>query len=363
MTAITLPRTALVDELQLASTIAERKATVPILGSVMLDIGGGQLTLTATNYDCTVISDIDADGDVWAGCVPREQLLGLARLFDGDSISITPNGNGVKLQSGRGKHILPFYDVKDFPNIPRVDTEPFTLPLSPLQQMVGQVQFTVLDHADSVKPSDIPFTGISIRCDGTQLEVMATRKVVTAICECECVVEPFALIIPRQAVAALLKLEGESVQMRVSEGQAEFTTGSRTLLTRLLVGQFPEWRKFVPSPQATVTVNCDELKTAIQRAAVTMGVDNAVGYEPMKAAFDGSELRISTRGGDRGQSDEVVTLQGEASVSLGFIANQVVDVLRKCGEQVTIELVNATSAIVFKSEGLVAIVMPLGLKW
>lgn len=358
-----LPRAALATELQLLQAVAERKSTVPILSSVLVGIGGGAMSLTATDYDCTLVSELLVEGDAWSGCVPREQLLGLCRLLDVEQVALTPQDGKVILKAGRASHKLPLMDLASFPETTYVQAESFVLPLQPLQQAIQAVQFAMLDYSDCLKSTDQPFTGMSIRQSGSTLEVMATRKVVTAIIELPSIVPPFDLVLPKSAVSVLLKLEGEIVEVSIGTNHAQFTAGHRTLIARPLTGSFPQWRNFLPEPTATVTVNRDELVGAIKRASVTMGIDNAVGYEPLKACFQGNTVTISTRGGSRGQSDECVDVQGEADLTVGFIGQQVLSVLKQCGAEVVVELSDSRGAIVLKSEGLTGIVMPVRVAW
>lgn len=362
-------RKALLDELTLLQTAAEAKTTMPILAYVMFDLAGNRLTLTATNIDVTITTKIEAEGESWGGCLPSVQLYSLIRLLNDEAIIFQLQGDRIEVRAGQARHKLPIMPIADFPQSERLAGDGFALSLPLLKQMISATAFSALPAVDHLKPADIKYTGLSLRSQDGKLEAMASCKGVTAIAETATDAPPFAVILPRQAASALQRLEGETVTVKHSENLVQFISGPRTITARQLMGQFPQWRQFVPEFPWAVSVSTSELQAAIKRAAVTMGVDNAVGYEPMRATFSRESLLIETRGGDKGKSEELVSVQSNLngdSLPVGFINGQVLDVLSKCGESVTCHLAAWDKPLKFKPgvEGmeLVYIVMPVSLK-
>lgn len=362
-------RKALLDELILLQTAAEAKTTMPILAYVMFSLAGNALSLTATNIDVTITTEIEAEGDPWSGCLPSAQLYALVKLLSEETLTFQLKDERVEVKAERARHKLPIMPIADFPQSGGLAGEGFTLSLPLLKQMIASTAFSALPSVDHLKPADIKYTGLSLRSQDGKLEAMASCKGVTAIAETATDAPPFAVILPRQATAALQRLEGETVTVKHSENLVQFVSGPRTITARQLMGQFPQWRQFVPAFPWEVSVGVGELRDAIRRAAVTMGVDNAVGYEPMRATFSREALLIETRGGDKGKSEELVNTQSSLngdSLAIGFINGQVLDVLSKCGESVACHLATGDKPLMFKPrvEGmeLTFIVMPVSLK-
>lgn len=358
----TVPRKPLAAELALLQTVSERKATIPVLSMVMLGLVGDMLTLTATDLDATLITEIQASGELWGGCVPSKPLYDLARLLGGDEVRFAPKPNQrLEVSWGKSRHLLPVVSIAEFPQIERPGGEGFSLPLAPLTSAIKATAFSMLDLHFSLKPDELRFTGLSLRKVNDRLEIMATRKFVTAIVEMAMDVPEFSIILPPQSVDALAKMEGESVHVRYNESLAEFTAGNRTVVARQLMGQFPQWRQFVPEYPYQVKVSKDELAAAVRRASITSETD------PLKATFAGDTLMIETRDGDHGQSQEPVAitsnLNGDA-ISLGVIGEQILSVLAQCeGEIECLEASEKHPLLIKPDSQRNYIITPVRLKW
>lgn len=359
-----VPRKELLDELTLLNTVVGKFNIVPALSSVMIGLVANELTLTTSDIDVIAESQITAMGDAWGGCVPCAQLLALVKLLDGDAITFLPKGNRLGVQVGKSKHLLPVLSASEFPEIFRVDATPLMLDFQLLRDAIGLTSFAMLEPRDETSANDFRFTGLSIRIKDGKCEVAATRKVVTAAKEYEAE-GTFSAILPRGAVNTLLKLEGETLALSANSNHVQMVVGSRTIIARPLTGSFPQWRSFLPALPFDLKVDTEAFATAIKRASVTMGTDNAVGYEPMKLTIKSDELLVETRGGDKGSSLEPVSitsnLNGTTFVT-GFIGNQVLGVLGKCDNQVIIKLAEPHQPLLFQSAGTDFVVMPIRLK-
>lgn len=364
-------RKALLVELALLQTVAEAKTTMPALAYIKFEFDGERLRLTATNIDVSITTEIgEVEGEPWEGCLPSAQLYTLVKLLTDETVSFIPKDGPVQLKAGWAKHLLPVMQIDNFPQIEQINGDSVSLNLSTLVQMIQATAFSALPVVDHLKPSDIKYTGLSLRKVNDKLELMASCKHVTAIAEIVTDIPDFAVLIPQQAATAIRRLEGEAVTIKHSENLAQFTAGSRTIIARQLIGEFPQWRQFIPEFPWSATISSEELKAAIRRATVTMGVDNAVGYEPMRATFNKESVLIETRGGDKGKSDELVAAQSNLNgdaLPIGFVNRQVLSVLAQCGESVTCYLADGNKPMMFKPvvEGmeLSFIVMPVRAEW
>lgn len=359
----TVNRKALADELAILQSVVAGKQLIPVLATVMVGLVGDELSLTATDLDVTISTTLTAQGDGWGGCLPCRQLYELVKLMDADTITFAVKGTRMEVSAGESKHLLPITAIADFPEIEQPNGEEFALPLPQLAAMIDATAFALLAARDEVKPSDLAFTGLCLRGNGTTLEALATQKTVTAVAEmsCEAVLD---IILPRGAVAALLRLQGETVTVAADSNHAQFTAGNRTITARLLLGKFPAWRDFIPKFKYQVTVDKNALTAAIRRASVT--ADNTLGYEAMKLTASAGELMIETRGGDSGQSREPVAVTGNLNgepLAIGFFAHQVLSALVKCDEQVACELDSPDKPMAFKSARANYFVMPIRLKF
>jgi DNA polymerase III subunit beta len=231
-------RKALLTELSLLRTVAERKLTTPILSSILYEFNGQQLQLTATDLDCTLTTRLEAAGEPWAGCVPAKQTHALVRLMEGDELTLTPRANErLEIKHGQSKHLLPTYPATDFPAIDPPCDGSLTLDAELLAAMIHAVKFSALDIDSVVGPADQRFTGLQFSLNNGRLKMQASRKVTFASVECEAEGgEPFCSVIPPQAVNALIALADDGlVSVGATESCATFRNGNRTLSARLFI--------------------------------------------------------------------------------------------------------------------------------
>src|SRR5258708_20028387 len=72
----------LLQELSLTQGVVERKTTIPILGNILCEASGNQITLTATDLELSIRTTCEAKvKKEGAGTIPAKKLLELVRLL------------------------------------------------------------------------------------------------------------------------------------------------------------------------------------------------------------------------------------------------------------------------------------------
>lgn len=355
-------RKALEAELSLLDTVAgARNAVLPILHYVKLRLADGLLTLTASNIDVSLVTQVEASGDEWEGCLHCAQLYNLVKLLDAETVTIDTGNDAAVLRVGRSRHKLPLGQLGEFPPIEPIEANQFTVPASLFNQMLSSVSFAVMTVADGLKPSQYRFTGVSmivkdgvLRLTGTNIARLAT---VSAKVDASVAIDT---VIPPQAVDTFLSMKDGNVSLSVTDSFIHARNGVRQLSARRLDDdKFPDWQSMFPAKYEHETrVAAGELGTAIKRTMLTQNEGRMVIIGQRWTWTDG-ELLIETRGGDKGKSDEVVAVAGlnGQSVTLGMNGRQILDVLSRLGETVTmrfnpdtfvVELVPQESEIDFR---------------
>ena len=115
-----LNRELLLKPLLLVSGAVERKSTLPILGNILFDVKGQQLTLTATDLELEMVahSELENQGEDGKVTIPARKLLDICKsLPENSMLTFHVDGDSVKLSSGRSKYSLSTLSADDFPNI------------------------------------------------------------------------------------------------------------------------------------------------------------------------------------------------------------------------------------------------------
>jgi DNA polymerase-3 subunit beta len=337
----TVNRAALEAELAVLQAVAEKKTTMPALEYVMLGLVDNVLTLTASSIDVSLITEIEAQGEAWSGCVPCKQLYQLVKLLTGETVTFDVGDNGVIIKAGRARHKLPLMKASEFPEIEQAEAEYVTLPAATFSEMLASVRFATLAPSDGIGPSQYRFTGVNLIVGGERLSLTATN--ITRLATVSRAVESsleLDVILPADSLSALATVKDGTVSVGLIGNLICFVNERRHFyIRRLHDDKFPDWQAMFPaSYQHEAKISSAELGAAIKRAMVTQNEGRLVTLG-LRWTWANDELLIETKGGDRGKSDELVAIEcsslNGSSVVLGMNGQQVVEALGLMGERVT----------------------------
>lgn len=234
--------------------VVSARASLPVLSNVLLATDGNRLRLSATNLEIGI--------NYWIGSKVDQQgsLTVPARLF-AEFVSSLPHGN-IEL-SGVDNVLTvksPHYESKingisadEFPVIPTVTTDPvLTLSAPVFRDALAAV--VVAASADEARPV---LAGVYMYVDDGSLFVVATDSYRLAEKRLELpegAPEAFSVLVPARTMQELVKLLGESegeVEIYVDENQVMFRIADVELVSRLIEGQFPLYRKIIPEKAET----------------------------------------------------------------------------------------------------------------
>lgn len=308
-------RQILATQLALLAVTAERKSTMPILGTVKFEFTSDVLTLTGTDIDMTIITEIEASGEPWSGCIPAKQLGELVRLFSGDEIEFTPKPNErIQIKWGKSSHKLPVFPVADFPIIEHAEVA--MVPLDGTQLKTAIIRALRCTSPDAV---EMWMHGISLRSGDGVLTVAGTNSRHFAVTEIATLLNIDILLHVRSAAALVKFLDGE-VEVGASNNQVIFRQGSKVFIVRLLAAKFPDWRPLVPvSFKHSFALDGDATGQAFRLAAVT-AKESALIPIPLRVSLSQQEMTIETKESEMGHSVEILpidcpTLNGDKLTS------------------------------------------------
>jgi DNA polymerase-3 subunit beta len=356
----TVNRKALSAELSLLQSVAETKGTIPILQSVKIEAVNNLAMLTANSLDAAIETQIECSDD-FSACIPLRPLASLVKLLDEDDVSFVIRDTRVEVSAGRSRHRFPFEPLESFPETIKPQGETVTVDGCILGAMIDATSFWLMEPSDGLATNDFKYTGLSIRSNGQSLEVMASRKVTTAVATLDIAMPEFKTVVFRQTLAPI-KAFTDGVTITTDNNHAMFQCGGRTVITRQIEGEFPEWQKFMPEMKYAVKIP-ESLPRAIQRSEITS--DRAA----LKITFAKDSIGVESYDGTEGKAEETLSatsnMNGE-SISMGMFGRQVLEALRgQAG--VTCQLAGADKPVLFqpttKDFSVVYIVMPAALKW
>src|SRR5215204_6231117 len=138
-------KTDLLRELQLFQGIVERKNTIPILANVLIEAGGDEVKLLATDLEVGLRSKCAASVSKGGSLtLPAKKFYEIVKALPETDVRIEQDKNGVKVAADRFDSRMQTLPRDDFPTLPEASgAESATLPRDVLRQMVAKTQFAI----------------------------------------------------------------------------------------------------------------------------------------------------------------------------------------------------------------------------
>jgi DNA polymerase-3 subunit beta len=359
--------------LRVAGRAVAARSPLPITTNVLLATEEGRLKISATNLDIAISTWIDAEVAEEGSITLPAKLLGefVDTLASGPvDLTVKRGSHSAHIAAGRFEANIRGMAAEDFPAIPMASEEAAASVDPPLlREMIEQVVFATA--MDDTRPM---LTGVLATFSGSDLTMAATdgfRLAVRVGALAQPAAGDFSVIIPARTLSELGKIlpDGEPVEISVTpnRNQVVFRAKDLHMVSRLIEGNFPNYRQIIPSKFATkVVVSTGDLLKATKIASFfSRDNSNAITLEiqPGDEAGLGNVVvtgAAAELGDDRGEIDAVVN-GGTARVQ--FNSRYVADVLGVLeSPQVGLEITGPNSAAVFRpidSVDYTHVVMPM----
>lgn len=366
MKLIQTPRDGLLKPLLAVTGIVERKHTLPILSNVLLERKPGVLNLTATDLEIQVMTSsvCATDAEDIAITVSARKLQDILRsLPESTQVTLEMVENRLHVKAERSRFNLQTLPAQDFPRIAEgSDTGvSFSLQQGALRHLLSLVQYAMAQQ-------DIRYylNGLLMVVEGGTVTVVATdghRLAFATLTTAEST-ERAEVIVPRKAVIELIKLLSESeepVRIDVLGNQVRFGFGATLLVTKLVDGKFPDYKRVIPAGyQKQFQIDRQVLLQALQRAAILSNEK----FRGVRWIVSPNTLRVACTNTEQEEAQEEVEIdyQGE-TLDIGFNVTYLTDVLSNLdAPTLTCALGDANSSAVLTVPGSTSflyVVMPM----
>ena len=318
---ISLEREALLRQLQTVSRVASTRSAIQALSGVQLVAASSGCKLLATDMDVGLRVPVEAEV-IREGVVvlPARLLLDVVRLLPAQQVSLElrPQEQDVELVSGNATFHIRTLRAEDFPPFP--EPEPDSAVSLPVEAFVS----TALKVANSASRDETRpvLTGILVSASDKELRMVATDSYRLSVKETvleAALPSGFEVNVPARALQELARVAGhtEDEQLRISvrQNQVLFELDGIILSSRLIDGQFPNYRQLLPETfEHELRLVGAELTDVVRRISL-LAQKNA----PLRLSFQPGELTISAQTPDIGEALESlpVSFQGEP-LEIGF---------------------------------------------
>jgi DNA polymerase-3 subunit beta len=307
---LSLSTPELLTQLQATTRVASSRASIQALSGVMISADGETPVLLAT--DMEVGLRVPLGGEILSAgstVLPARLLLEVVRSLPEETVTLElrVQEQDVELISGSAKFHLRTLRSEDFPTLPSSDpASRMTLPVQAFVDTATQVSRSA--SKDETRPV---LTGVLISAGGQELTMVATDsyrlsvKHATLDTPLQSTIEAN---VPARALQELARIaqsmEEPELTISLGQNQVVFEIGEVVLSSRLIDGQFPNYRQLLPeSVDHELRLASAEIADVVRRISL-LAQKNA----PLRLSFSEGELTVSAQTPDVGEASEMLPI-------------------------------------------------------
>jgi len=331
-----IDKETLLDPLQQIIGAVEKRQTMPALSNVLIRTTDNSLTLTATDLEIELVSQIgmvvDEPGEI---TVPARKLLDICKSLTNESlINFTVTDNKALVQSGRSRFSLATLPANDFPALDPINSiYEFQISQKTLRDIIDKTAFAMAQQ-------DVRYylNGLMLEVSSNYLRAVATDGHRLAYCEKETnadIADIKQVILPRKGVLELVRLLSDSddtVKITLGSNHLQVEFNQLRLTSKLIDGRFPDYNRVMPiDGDNIITADRDQLRQALIRASILSNEK----YRGIRLTLEKDLIKLQAQNPDQEEADvELEVVYPGDDIEIGFNVNYMLDVLNVTGSEI-----------------------------
>lgn len=365
-------RSAFQKALQQIDNIIPAREIRSVVSNFLLQAKDNQLTLSATDLEISIQTTLDAKVETSGSiALPARKLSETVRVFQSRELPFTVDENHTatlvdEINDSRTTISLNGQSSEEFPAIPWPASKDYiSVSGSHFIAMMRKTAYAIAEE-----DARYMFNGLFMHAEGKKLTFVATdgRRLSKVDRTMEKVLQlGKGIIVPGKAIRELMKViepdQNCDIHYSASDQRLFFRAGNIQLQTRLIEGNFPDYKQVIPSQVgATATINRQQLENSIRKVAVVaIDASRQIQFDVKK---DQLHLRSATPDLGRGDNSLPCQYAGDA-MSIAFNSIYIQDILKIIeADEIRIGFTSASSPAIVMDPGdseFLAVVMPMKL--
>lgn len=326
---LTISREKLQEGLAAVGATVPAKSTLPVLSNLLIEATDKGISLSATDLDIAVSTEVSADVEEKGGItVPAKKLIDIARELPPAPVKLSTLGEQrLVLDCGRAHFKILGLPKDEFPAFPAVKfVQTWRISSASLQTLIGHTAFAV-----STEESRPILNGVLWELKTDSIAMIATNGHRLARMQVPGKTPKNAvgsLIIPPKALEQIRRLFPADEELEVGRGENHlaFRSPFTTVYTRLIEGPYPPYEQVIPRDNDKDAI-ID--KTALTSALRRMSVIASDQTHRIRMTFNAGILRFSVQTPDLGEAqDELAVRYNGDPLDIGFNASYLLEILR-----------------------------------
>ncbi len=329
----TIKRDVLLKSLNLVQGVVEKKNTLPILSNVLLEAKNNKLVIVATDLDIVFydeISDIKilTEGNTTTSATILYDIL--RKLSSDSDINFDlKNSNKLSLKTDSSDFNLLCLPTDNFPNFSdNFDNKEIILDKSKLLSMLNKTKISI-SNDDTRHYLNGIYLYVTESKNKTYLTGVATdsHRLSSSSIEIDSSATFDSLILPRKTIfqlCSLIQETNEKVLMKTSESKIQFMIGNTKLVSKVIDGKFPDYRKVVPlNNDKELNVSSKDFINSIERVT-TVSVDRKEG---VKLDINKDSIKLSVNSTNSGEGNESIPAKFSSDkLTISFNSKYLIDI-------------------------------------
>jgi len=328
-----IKRDVLLKSLTLVQGIIEKKNTLPILSNVLLDVKKGKLSIVATDLDLVFYDEINEIKIITEGATTTSAtiLYDILRKISGNSdIKFDlKSENKLNLVTDSSDFNLLCLPTDNFPNFANdFEAEEISFNKSKFLSLLNKTKISI-SNDDTRHYLNGVYLHLTESQNRTYLTGVATdsHRLSSSSIEIDKDKNFHSIVLPKKTVFQLCNLlveTNEKVLIQTSESKIQFKIGKVKLISKVIDGKFPDYKKVVPaSNDKILTVASSDFVLAIERV-ITVSLDRKEG---VKLSIGKDNIKFSVNSTNSGEGNEVIksNFTGEEMI-VSFNSKYLIDI-------------------------------------
>ena len=328
-----IKRDILLKSLNFVQGVVEKKNTLPILSNVLLQLKDKRLSIIATDLDIIFFDEINDVKIIKEGSTTTSAAILydiLRKIPSNAEINFDlKSENKLSLKSDNADFNLLCLPTDNFPTFAdEFEGEEISINNSRFLKLLNKTRISISNddtrhylngiylHLTEAHGRNF-LTGVatdSHRLSSSSLEIDNTSNFTS-------------LILPRKTVFQLCALLSETqnqLTMQSSDNKIKFTLGNMKLISKVIDGKFPDYKKVVPiNNDKTLIVSSKDFINSIERVA-SVSLDRKEG---VKLTISEDNIQLSVNSANSGEGNEKIKAKfNSENLNISFNSKYLIDI-------------------------------------
>ena len=328
-----IKRDILLKSLNLAQGVVEKKNTLPILSNVLIEAKDKKLKIIATDLDLIfydIIDDVNIskDGSTTTSASVLYDIL--RKISSNSQIKFElKTENKLSLKTESSDFNLLCLPTDNFPNFSdNFESREIVLEKKRFLSLLNKTKISI--SGDDTRHY---LNGIFLHLTDVNKKIYLTavatdsHRLSSSSMEVDPSTNFSSLILPKKTVfqlCTLLQETNEKIIMQTSDSKIQFSIGNVKLISKVIDGKFPDYRKVVPtSNNKALSVNTKDFINAIERVT-TVSIDRKEG---VKLVVGTNSIKLSVNSTNSGEGNESINANyNSEETTISFNSKYLLDI-------------------------------------